>query len=161
MKRYIRSDYVFAMSMSRKSAIDELSGQAKNLKDHMCKVAIYDDTLNCKRHWIHEIADSVYRVYDITIKPSNNKLKYKDYEKNYLWAIGDEKRDASSFLATFRINNKRTKQYPVVDLTEDMCERYLEIAKFIKDFFKTYIDRSKEELTFEEIESMFDTKFLS
>ena len=161
MKRYIKSQYIQAMSMSRSSAIDALSSQSKNLREHMCKVAIYDNSLNCKEHWIHEIADSVYRVYDISIKPNNKKLKYRDYERHYLWSIGDSRNDASVFLADFRINNNRTKQYPIVDLTEDMYSRYVDIAHFIVQFFKKYIDESKEELTFQEIESMFDSKFLS
>lgn len=153
MKRYIRADYIFAMSMPRDIAIRELIGLSAALSEHVCKLAIYDDTLDCKKHWIHEISDFIHQANIITVKPKDRKLKLRDYENQFYGRLGDSNNDAEVILKSFYRTNKRTKQYPVVEIKSDMIRRYVEIVSTIIKFCNQYLPINND-LSFEEVESI-------
>lgn len=136
MKRYIKSASIFAMSMQRPIAIRELNGLSRTLAQHVCKMAIYDDSLNCKDHWIHELADYINQANDITVKPKNNKLKMRDYESEFYGVLGETEKDANVFLNSFYRRNVETKEYPVVKITREMCERYVDLSLFLIEYCK-------------------------
>ena len=152
MKRYIRNTSIFAMSMQRPIAIRELNGLSNTLAQHVCKISIYDDTLQCKDHWIHELADYISQANDITVKPKNNKLKLRDYENEFYGVLGETEKDANVFLNSFYRRNLRSKQYPAVAITKEMCKRYIELSQFLINYCKALLSFNNE-LSLEDIEN--------
>ena len=139
------------MSMQRPIAIRELNGLSQTLAQHVCKLSIYDDTLNCKDHWIHELADYISQANDITVKPKNTKLKLRDYENEFYGVLGETEKDANVFLNSFYRRNTVSKKYPVVDISDEMKKRYVELSLFLIDYCRSLLPYSNE-LSLEEIE---------
>ncbi len=151
MKRYIRSSSIFAMSMQRSIAIRELNGLANAVAQHVCKMAIYDNSLDCKDHWIHELADFISQANDITVKPKNKKLKLRDYENEFYGVLGETEKDANVFLNSFYRRNEINNKYPVVEITKEMCRRYVDLSLFLIDYCKSLLPTDNE-CSLEEIE---------
>lgn len=131
MKRYIR-----AMSMERGRAIHQISSFSPILMEHIIKLLMYSDVRpNDVDGWIGTIANWIHQADDITVKPSNKKLKESDIMSSLFGCMGDDVRDYQRALYAFLADNRSGKlnhdgkgSYPEFDITDDAADDLMHIC---------------------------------
>ena len=122
------------MASERSYVIDKLQKLSSTLESHVLKLGIYDDNLNCKDHWIDEVANFLSIANDFTVKPKNKKLDKREYEKYLIGGLGDTRKDAFINIRMFKLSNNKDKEYPDFEITDEMIDRTFNISKLIADF---------------------------
>ena len=134
MLRYIR-----AMSMSRQRALEQASFYASSIIEYIIKILAYHDVRKDDvDHWMTEIAEWLFRVDDITVKPKNSKLKTSDLYDTVFSCMGDSISDYKRELLMFKEKNRRGQfnyedkgNYPDFEVTYELCSNLMEICSLI------------------------------
>lgn len=133
MKRYIYSEYIMAMAVSKDDIIEKMKGRRKKVAEHLAKCAMYGDGLGSGKynHWIeHELATWISDINDLVSKPKNKKLKPDTYAEKLFGALGDSKSDAKSALIDLQLyNDSKQNKYPYVEIDEEMVGRMHKITQ--------------------------------
>ena len=149
--------YVRAMSLPRKRALIQAGSYAETIIYHIIKILAYHEIReNDVNHWIDEIADCLYEVDQITIKPKNNKLKEDDLMDTTFSAMGDDLMDYQRELRIFLMNNRKgyfnygdKESYPDFEITHDLKSELMDCCLNIIDTTIPMLidkqDHSKEE----------------
>jgi len=156
MKMYIKSQkYIYAMSTERKKFIKQLESWEEELTEHIAKCVMYGDSLGVNKynHWIeHEIATWLNDANDTLVKPSNKKLKPRDYASTLFAGLGTDRVDARVVLHDLqRMNHKSAEPYPDVDVDSAMIERMFQASNSIVKTFLPILS-SVNSLSKEDIE---------
>lgn len=134
MKRYIRSDSIFAMSQSRKQVLQDFQDLGGIINTHIIKCVAYGDTMpNDIQHWQHEIATWIADANSIKCK---SKLKERDYRDILFGSFGNDIEDARRNLKRFKLRNGRllnAEPYPDFDITDDMVDKLFDTYRDLVD----------------------------
>lgn len=141
MKIYIRSNLfeefpIYCMATPRAKAISLMQGLEDEINEHIIKAIVYENTTGNLEHWIEEIAEWLYQIDQIEVKPHSKKLREKDYCNNAFGCFGDAVSDAGVYLTSFRVNTaKKGKVYPDFTVTDKLQERlFTAWSMFLKTF---------------------------
>lgn len=119
MKVWVHKVPIYAMATDRSSAIKKLDQLSDVLWTHVLRLGIYDDTFDCKSHWINEIATHLSAANDIKIKSSGGKLDSDTYQRHLIGGLGDDRNDAYVDIRIFQAKNSESHLYPDFDSEDD------------------------------------------
>lgn len=132
MKRWIHANTksILCMSLSRGKVTSKIEALSDIVLAHVCKCVLYADCTGDYDHWIDgELANWISMVNDLTVNPSNKKLKEKDYDRYLLGGFGDDVADAKINLNLFYSSFRQLREpYPEVIITDDMVKRMYEVT---------------------------------
>lgn len=128
--------YVYAMSMSRDRAKQQIGAYSPAIMEHLIKLMIYSDIRqNDISGWISTIASRLYNAGKITVKPDSKKLKEDDIVDSLFGCMGNSDEDYYGALLAFKDNNRYGKfnyldktSYPDFDVTEELAEDLMTIC---------------------------------
>lgn len=124
MFRFRRNHLILGMAMNRNKAVSRVESYAYTLVEHIIKCVVYGNSTGNLKHWVEdEICEILSVVNSITIKPSDKKLKKRDYVDTIFGYMGDARSDANVMVRDFRLKNKHNSKYPNFEVTEDLIDR--------------------------------------
>lgn len=134
MKVWVHKVPIYAMATDRSSAIRKLDQLSDVLWTHVLRLGIYDDILDCKSHWINEIATHISAANDIRIKSGDGKLDAATYQHHLIGGLGDERNDAHVDIRIFQAQNSKTNLYPDFDTENDtIIDRVFHLYQIITE----------------------------
>ena len=122
MKRLIYQS-ILAMSFPRKQALQRIESFADDITENIIKIGIYQNTTNDLNHWTSELATWFSDINDVTFKPKGKKFTRDIYIDSVFRNFGDSISDVRSAIHVWQLRNRRTKQYPDVECTEEIVDR--------------------------------------
>ena len=105
----------YEMSLPRKDVIAKVESYSYPLVEHLIKLLIYGKTLGEEvfNDWKdNEICGYFAYICNLTTKSGAGKLRSDDYFTAFIEHQGTNVADYASTISLFRINNRRTGQYP-------------------------------------------------
>lgn len=136
MKRWVYSKTnIYSMSVPRSKAKERIEALGEIVLEHVCKCVLYGDSTGDYHHWVDgEIANWLSIANDLTIKPSNKKLKARDYDEMLLGGFGDDLADARMNLnLLYRKFRQSANPYPEVNLTPDLVKKLADVTAALHD----------------------------
>lgn len=121
------------MSFPRKQALQRIESFADDITENIIKIGIYQNTTNDLNHWTSELATWFSDINDVTFKPKGRKFTRDIYIDSIFGNFGDSISDVRSAIHVWQLRNRRTKQYPDVECTEDDIDKvFLLVHKIIQ-----------------------------
>lgn len=132
MKRYIRSNSIFAMADARKHVLEKLDSLNSKIEEHVLKCVVYGHDDPSYEHWIHEITNWISYANDVTLKPNNKKPKASDF-LNTVFSFGDDISDAKLSLGCFQAKIHDSDKYSYFEVTDVLARNLLQSLNNIVD----------------------------
>ena len=141
---------IYCVSMTCKRAITILDDYAETFAMHLVRCIVFGKSLGESnyKHWVEEeICKYLADANDMCVKPSNQKLKHKDYLDTIFSMLGDSAVDARLVLRHFSLGDG--KHYPKFEIDDALINRtYQVFQKVISEF--TPLLASKNNLSSED-----------
>ena len=133
--------YVLANTMKRSDALASVSAFKDMLEDHLTKMAVYRDDLNCLDHWIREVSSILSKCGNY--KTKSGKLSCDDYETNLFSYEEFDLNDAQHIAESFEQDNETYHEYPEFEVTSEVVERVYRMFSQVISFFPKYLADKK------------------
>lgn len=92
------------MTQSKKEAILKLNSLEDTYFEHICKIVLYNNSTGNLYHWVGEIAQCLFEINNIKIKPDNKNLSEQILNDEFFMATGDSAEECGFHL--IRVSKK-------------------------------------------------------
>lgn len=138
------------MSLARDAGIVRIKSFSKHITDNIIKLGIYRNSTRDQSHWLDELATWFSDINKVTLKPNRKKFSVHEYDEWVFGEFGDEIADVRSCIHAWQLDNRKTKRYDDVCVSEDSVEyTFLLVSKlksYCLDLFTTVNTVTRKEI---------------
>ena len=133
--------YILSSAMRRSDALVSIRALRGMFEDHLVKIAVYGNDLNCLDHWIREVSAVLAKCG--SYKTKSGKLSKDDYY-DCLFAFEDfDMDDARMLVMELNLDNELYSEYPMVESTDETVKRVYKLFEQCMEYFPYYLSKVK------------------